>query len=181
MSRACHFFFGGVFHARFGVRVDGIVTMIRAFDQKALPFRTNCVIAGAPCLVSTNSYDVLRITTKLQAAATSNFPPCFEMQVLVDATLDNLSEHSAYFRGRRHLVFALLPPRSFVAYDLLRKRVHAALSVASASDREFWHSLLLPITIGVLGTTVGSYSTNGTFRSLDSGFHALVGTCFPAH
>lgn len=129
--------------------------MIRAFDQKALPFRTNCAIAGVSCLVSTNSYDVLRLTTNLQAAATSNFRPSFEMQILVDATLDGLSEHSAYFRGRRHLVFALLPPRSFVTYDLLRKRVHAALSVAAASDREFWHSLLLPITIGVLGNTVG--------------------------
>lgn len=129
--------------------------MIRAFDQKALPFRTNCVIAGVPCLVSTNSYDVLRVTTNLLPAATSTFRPSFEMQILVDATLDGLSEHSAYFRGRRHLVFALLPPRSFVTYDLLRKRVHAALSVAAASDREFWHSLLLPITIGVLGTTVG--------------------------
>lgn len=129
--------------------------MIRAFDQKALPFRTNCVIAGVPCLVSTNSYDVLRVTTNSLPAATSTFRPSFEMQILVDATLDGRSEHSAYFRGRRHLVFALLPPRSFVTYDLLRKRVHAALSVAAASDREFWHSLFLPITIGVLGTTVG--------------------------
>ena len=129
--------------------------MIRTFDQEALPFRTNRVIAGVSCLVSTNSYDVLRVTANLQAAATSNFRPSFEMQILVDATLDGFSEHSAYFRGRRHLVFALLPPRSFVTYDLLRKRVHAALSVAAAKDREFWHSLLLPITIGVLGTTVG--------------------------
>jgi energy-coupling factor transporter ATP-binding protein EcfA2 len=52
-------------------------------------------------------------------------------------------------------VFAILPPRSFLAYDLLRKRVHAVLSSAAALDSSFWNTLLLPITIGVLGTTVG--------------------------
>jgi len=155
MSRACHFFFGAVFRARFGVTVDGIVTITHAFDQKTLPFRTHCTIAGTQCLVSTNSYDVLTATTQLQAFSANHHLPSFEMQILVDGALDALPEHSAYFRGRRHLVFALLPPRSFVAYDLLRKRVHAALPLAAAGDRTFWHSLLLPITIGVLGTVVG--------------------------
>jgi len=156
MSRGCHFFFGPVFLAGFGVRVGGIVTMLRVFDQATLPFRTSCVIAGTRCLVSTNSYDVLRATALLQAGSKSNGLPSFEMQVLVDEALDDLPEQSAHFRGRRHLVFALLPHRSFVAYDLLRKRAHAALSPAAASDCAFWHSLLLPITIGVLGTTVGA-------------------------
>lgn len=135
--------------------MDDIVTISRAFDQKTLPFRTNCTIAGTQCLVSTNSYDVLRATTQLQAVSADNHLSSFEMQILVDGALDELPEHSAFFRGRRHLVFALLPPRNFVTYDLLRKRVHAALSVAAAGDRTFWHSLLLPITIGVLGTAVG--------------------------
>lgn len=155
MSRNCHFFTAPVFLMEFGVRVGSIVTMLRVFDQKTLPFRTNCALAGAPCLLSTNSYDVLRATASLQAGSLSNSLPSFEMQIFVDDAMDALPDQPPYFRGRRHLVFALLPPKSFVAYDLLRKRVHATLSVAATNDRTFWHSLLLPITIGVLGTTVG--------------------------
>lgn len=128
--------------------------MLRIFDQETLPFQTSCVIAGTKCLVSTNSCDVLRATARWQAGSRSN-GLSFEMQVLVDDALDDFPEQSAHFRGRRHLVFALLPQRSFVAYDLRRKRVHAVLSAAAANDHAFWHSLFLPITIGVLGTTVG--------------------------
>ena len=155
MSRTCHFFCGGVFGVQFGFRVDDIVTVIRAFDQKTLPFRTNCVVAGTSCLVSTNSYDVLRATTQWHSAPVDDHACSFEMQIFVDAALDNLPEQPGHFRGRRHLVFALLPPRSFAAYDLLRRRAHVTLSLAAAGSRAFWDSLLLPITIGVLGTTVG--------------------------
>ncbi len=81
--------------------------------------------------------------------------PSFEMEIIVDSTLNHTPERRAYFRGLGHIVFAILPPRSFLAYDLLRKRVHAVLSSAAARDNSFWNTLLLPITIGVLGTTVG--------------------------
>jgi hypothetical protein len=155
MSPACHFFCGGVFGWQFWFRVYGIVTVIRAFDQKTLPFQTSCVVAGTSCLVSTNSYDVLHATARWRSAPATNCASCFEMQILVDEALDNLPEQAGHFRGRRHFVFALLPPRSFVAYDLLRRRAHATLSLAAAGSRAFWDTLLLPITIGVLGTTIG--------------------------
>jgi hypothetical protein len=77
------------------------------------------------------------------------------MEVIVDPAMDDAPEHAAHFRGLGHLVFAFLPSRSFITYDLLRKRVHAVLSIAAARDTSFWNTLLLPITIGVLGTTVG--------------------------
>lgn len=129
--------------------------MTLTFDRQALPFRTDFVIAGTRCLLSTNSHDILRAAARWQPPAKRIGGASFDMQIIVDHAMDNHPEHSAHFRGLRHLVFAFLPPRSFVAYDLQRKRVHAVLSSAAASDSAFWDTLLLPITIGVLGTTVG--------------------------
>jgi len=77
------------------------------------------------------------------------------MNIIVDATLGSTSEHPAHFRGLRHLVFAILPPRSFLTYDLLRRRVYGVLSSPAACDDSFWNSLLIPITLGVLGTNLG--------------------------
>jgi hypothetical protein len=79
----------------------------------------------------------------------------FEMEIIVDSGLSYLPERLAYFRGLGHIVFAMLPPRSFLGYDLLRKRVHAVLSIVAARDRSFWNTLLLPVTIGILGTSIG--------------------------
>ena len=77
------------------------------------------------------------------------------MEVVVDPSRDHAAECPTFFRGMRHLVFAFLPPRSFVTYDLLRRRVHAQLSTSAAGDPYFWKTLLIPITVGVLGTTIG--------------------------
>ena len=77
------------------------------------------------------------------------------MEIVVDSSRGIATERAPYFRGLRHLVFAYVPPRSFLTFDLLRRRVHAVLSIAAAQDSFFWNSLLIPITIGILGTTVG--------------------------
>jgi hypothetical protein len=77
------------------------------------------------------------------------------MEVVVDPTRDDAAECGTFFRGIKHLVFAFLPPRSFITYDLSRRWVHAELSTAAAADPCFWKMLLLPITVGVLGTTIG--------------------------
>jgi HPr Serine kinase C-terminal domain len=77
------------------------------------------------------------------------------MEIIVDSRLDAAAERPAYFRGSGHLVFGFLPPGSFITYDLLRKRVRAVLSIKAARDDAFWRSLLIPITIGIVGTTVG--------------------------
>lgn len=78
------------------------------------------------------------------------------MEVLVVAAIDNGDMgHCAHFRGLRHLVFGALSHSSFITYDLLRRRAHVVLSPAAACDFAFWDRLLLPVTIGVLGTTVG--------------------------
>lgn len=131
------------------------MTVTLTFDRQALPFRTDFVIAGTRCLLSTNSHDILRAAARWRPAVGQPGVAFFEVEIVVDPAMDAAPEHAAHFRGLRHLVFAFLPPRSFVTYDLQRRRVHAVLSVAAASDYSFWGTLLLPITIGVLGTTVG--------------------------
>ena len=129
--------------------------MMLMFNQQTLPFRTEFVVAGTRCVLVTNSFEVLQSAAGWRQRTDLCGSASFEMEVFVDSAMDNRAHQAAFFRGHRHLVFALLPPRSFVTYDLLRRRVHGILSVAAARDCFFWHNLLLPITIGVLGTTVG--------------------------
>jgi hypothetical protein len=129
--------------------------MTLAFNRRTLPFQTDFSIAGTKCSLFTNSHEVLQAAADLRTAELPNGAPSFEMEIIVDSALNHSPERLAYFRGLGHIVFAILPPRSFIAYDLLRRRVHAVLSNAAARDSSFWKTLLLPITIGVLGTTVG--------------------------
>lgn len=135
--------------------MDDVVKLMMTFNRQTLPFRTDFVIAGTCCVLATNSFEVLQSAAAWQQETQRHGAALFEMEVLVDSALDNRVDQAAFFRGHGHLVFALLPPRGFVTYDLLRRRVHAALSAAAARDRFFWNNLLLPITMGVLGTTVG--------------------------
>jgi hypothetical protein len=155
MSSACHFLSGRVLHHRFRVTVNNIVTMTVAFNRQTLPFHTDFPIAGTNCLLSTNSHEVLQTAANWRRSETHSGTPSFRMEIIVDPSLNRAPERHAYFRGLGHIVFAMLPPRSFIAYDLLRRRVHGAISISAARDHSFWNSLLLPITIGVLGTTVG--------------------------
>ena len=131
------------------------MTATLTFNRQTLPFRTDFAIAGAHCLLSTNSHEILQAATHWQPPTKQSVIPSFEMDVIVDAAMDKGPDRATHFRGLRHLVFAFLPPRSFVTYDLQRRRVHAVLSTAAAREQSFWNTLLLPITIGVLGTTVG--------------------------
>ena len=100
------------------------------------------------------------------------------MEIIVDCRLEAAVERPAYFRGNGHLVFGFLPPGSFISYDLRRKYVRAVLSTKAARDDSFWRSLLIPITIGILGITVGvvplhcaclEQNGNGLLISGDSG------------
>jgi hypothetical protein len=129
--------------------------MTITFNAHTLPYRTDFFVAGARCFLSTNSHDVLRSAAQWRRTTDQNAAQSFAMQIIVEPSLDPIPGHEAHFRGARHLVFATLPPRSFIAIDLLRRRVYAVLSDAAAKDRLFWSTRLLPIAIGVLGTTFG--------------------------
>jgi HPr Serine kinase C-terminal domain len=129
--------------------------MTIALNEHTLPYRTDLFVAGARCFLSTNSHDILRAAAQWRSDSEQNSVRSFEMEVMVESSMDKIPEYPAHFRGLRHLVFAKLPPRSFIAFDLLRRRVYAVLSNAAAKDTSFWNTRLLPITIGVLGTTLG--------------------------
>lgn len=131
-----------------------VITTVIA-DRRALPLRIDFQAAGARCVLSSNSDSVLQIAAQPGRHEGQIGHATFEMEVVVDPARDDAAECGTFFRGIKHLVFAFLPPRSLVTYDLLRRRVHAELSTAAASDPCFWRMLLLPITVGVLGTTVG--------------------------
>jgi hypothetical protein len=132
------------------------VTVTIAFDRNTLRFRTDFNIAGARCLLSTNSHSILRRATPWRASPAPDGSPSFEMEIIENASFDSRSgSWLTHFRGVRHLVFAMLEPRSFLGYDLLRKRVIGVLSPAAVHDASFWNTHLLPTTIGLLGTTVG--------------------------
>ena len=77
------------------------------------------------------------------------------MEIIVDPRLDTAAKRPAYFRGNGHIVFGFLPQGSFITYDLRRRYVRVVLSSAAARDDSFWNALLIPITIGIVGTTVG--------------------------
>jgi hypothetical protein len=124
-----------------------------ALNQHTLPFRTDCFVAGTQCRVSTNSPEILRAAA--QWPTNGDASASLKMDIFVDDASNGSAVYSPHFRGIRHLVFVTLPTRNFVVYDLLRRRVHAVLCGAAVRDSSFWSKLFLPITIGVLGTTVG--------------------------
>src|ERR1700688_278884 len=134
-----------------------MVSLTFAFNRQALPLRTDFYVAGAHCHLSTNSADIIQSMSRWlrwrgpsPAASRS-----FEMEIIVDPRLDTAAKRPAYFRGNGHLVFGFLPQGSFITYDLLRQYVRAVLSSEAARDDSFWNALLIPITIGIVGTTVG--------------------------
>ena len=130
------------------------MTLSFAFNRGTLPFETDFYVAGAHCHLSTNSQDVLQSISRWLRSNLAG-ARSFEMEIIVDSRLDAAVKRQAYFRGNGHLVFGFLPPGNFVTYDLLRKYARAVLSTKAARDDFFWRALLIPITIGILGTTVG--------------------------
>lgn len=125
------------------------------FSRQKLPFRRSFSIAGRSCHLCTNSGDVLLAAARCLPTSKYSTAQSFEVNIIVDESLDTTSELPAYFRGLRHLVFMSLPPRSYVTYDLLRRSVYGVLSTTAACDDSFWSRLLVPITLGVLGANIG--------------------------
>jgi hypothetical protein len=135
--------------------VGDTVTVTFAFNRNTLRFRANFTIAGSQCFLFTNSLNVLRYAIPWQATGSLDISRSFQMEILEDSALNWREGRRPHFRGVRHLVFAMLEPPSFLSYDLLRRRVIGVLSPAAVNDRSFWNSQLLPITIGLIGTTLG--------------------------
>ena len=155
MSHACHFFFRNGLRAQFRARVNNIVSATVVYNRTMLPFRTEFSLAGTRCLLSTNSHHILRLSLPWQSAPVGSEGTCFQLKIIESTFFASGAPVLPHFRGLGHLVFAMLGSKSFLTFDLLRRRAIGMLSPAAARDTYFWNTQLLPITIGLLGTTVG--------------------------
>jgi len=125
-----------------------------SFDRANLPFRTDFLVGGVCCRLSTNSHHVLQHSIAWRAGSQNGNTGTFDLDIFEDPSM-NSGPRGTHFRALRHLVFAMLEPRTFVSYDLLRRQVRGVVSSEAARDRFFWKSRLLPMTIGILATTMG--------------------------
>ena len=133
------------------------MTKSHQINHRTLPLRANLLIAGAHCHLSTNSEEIVAATLQWQSNCSRDTGFSFDLDVLLDPSLpcDRDLKTQTLFRGLHHLVFATIGSHEIFTFDLLRRRVIGAVSKASANDPGFWNSHWLPITVGVMGTTVG--------------------------
>jgi HPr Serine kinase C-terminal domain len=133
------------------------VTRLHIIDRAALPLHAYLRIAGAHCALATNCEEILAATSRWRCEGRPRTDRTFDLNVVVDPSLPahrDLKTHT-HFRGLHHLVFATIGSHEVFVFDLLRRSVAGAVSKASAADPGLWNSHWLPITIGVMGTTVG--------------------------
>jgi hypothetical protein len=157
MSLTCHLFSLNIYETHFRATVEHKMVKLHSVHREALPLRADLSIAGAHCAFATNSEDVFSAVEPWRCSPLAASSRTFEMDVLLDASLscERDVKTQTHFRGLHHLVFATIGDHEVFTFDLLRKRVVAAVSEASAVDRDLWNAHWLPITVGVMGTTVG--------------------------
>jgi hypothetical protein len=125
-----------------------------SIDEAALYYRHSLQLAGKRCDIATNSKYLGSTLTDWQGNVWKESPISFSMQILANDDLDGPPRHP-HFRGLHHVVIASFSAANVFVFDLLRRRVTATISGATARDRQFWNNLLLPIAMGVLGPTLG--------------------------
>jgi hypothetical protein len=123
-------------------------------DACAHGYRHAMQVAGTMCIVETN-YRQLESSLRdwTLPAVGSDDAGGLSIQIFVSAGQE--APQHAHFRGLHHLVVASFGHANIFVFDLLRRRVVARVSEKVARDLNFWNQLILPITIGVLGPTVG--------------------------
>jgi len=113
--------------------------------------------AGAYCAVSTNA-DALLDTLARSAtiSATHSFlgARTLTMHLLVhNEVLD--FDPVPHFRGQQHIVVANFGAGNVFVFDMLRRHIHGTVSQSIARDAAFWREKLLPIAVGVMGSSIG--------------------------
>jgi hypothetical protein len=133
------------------------VTKLHLINRALLPLHADLLIAGAHCALATNSEEILAAVSRWRCSSRPRSGRTFDMDILLDPSLPREQDvkTQTHFRGLHHLVFATIGTYEVFTFDLMRRRVVGAVSAASASDAQFWNSHWLPITVGVMGTTVG--------------------------
>ncbi len=123
-------------------------------NENVLPLHSQLSIAGARCLLSTNSAGVLACMSRWQDPGGSR-GSSFELSVLLDPEVRRDNNETVQFRGLHHLVFGIFSRGDSFVFDLLRRRITGVVSIETASDDQFWNTLLVPVALGVLGAAIG--------------------------
>ncbi len=133
------------------------MTKLHLINRAVLPLRADLLVAGAHCALATNSQQLVNALSKWNFGSVPRSDRTFDLDVFVDAELSHSTDFKTqtHFRGLHHLVFATIGSHEVFAFDLARRRVTGAVSAVTAQDGDFWISHWLPITIGVMGTTIG--------------------------
>lgn len=145
------------------------MTKLHIVNRAALPLQTDLLIAGAHCAFATNSEQILASVDRWRCPSRPRSGRTFDMNVSLDPSLpcNRDVKTQTHFRGLHHLVFATIGSYELFVFDLRRKQVAGAVSQSSASEPSFWNSHWLPITIGVMGTTVGVIPVHSACLDLD--------------
>jgi hypothetical protein len=166
LSSACHFLFAPAYLLAIRATVKKLQMMMNfLFDTSTLPVRSDFIVAGVHCALSTNSEQVADCLKGWPASygapgslaesdARTLQIDILESQSRDSRAVDTRPDSAMHFRGLGHLVFALLGPENQFVFDLLRNRVFGAVSPATARDSNFWNRRLLPILFGTFGATL---------------------------
>jgi hypothetical protein len=123
-------------------------------DQTALPYSMELCFAGATCNLLTSSPDLARALERLSLSSDDPGVSGFSMRVIVDeSACEAVGE--PHFRGLHHVVTASFGRSNLFVWDMLRRTLSASVSAAVARDDRFWKEKLIPLTLGVLGCSLG--------------------------
>lgn len=133
------------------------MTKLHSIDRAVLPLRADLSIAGAHCALATNSEQIVAAMSRWSCSSPPPSDRTFVLDVFVDPNLPATADFKTetHFRGLHHLVFATIGSHEVFSFDLARRHVAGVVSSMTAASAGFWISHWLPITLGVMGTTVG--------------------------
>jgi HPr Serine kinase C-terminal domain len=120
-----------------------------------MPLDERFAIAGTTCLVHTNCRAVLDALGEWRSRNGEGPRRSFELSVQVDSSAAPGGEKSPHFRGLDHWVFAIFGHGELFVFDLLRLSVAAVVSPQTAENAGFWRTVLVPLSLGVMGTAMG--------------------------
>jgi hypothetical protein len=125
-----------------------------SIDQTVLPHSRELCFAGVACELQTNSPELARVLEFLSIPANLLQLSRFSMRAAVDESSDEAAGEP-HFRGLHHVVIASFGRSNVFVFDILRRTLNASISGVVARDVRFWKEKLIPITLGVLGASMG--------------------------
>ena len=128
---------------------------IAFMERDKLALKSNLLIAGSTCLFSTNDPRLLDSLSRWKAHREIGPEWDFEMRVMVNTQIVREAEAPPQFRGLQQFVMAVFHARETFLFDLFERRITAVVSRETAQDHDFWNSVLMPIALGILGSSIG--------------------------